>query len=312
MSEQQLNGASGVEPKNNSRVSIGMPVYNGEKYIREALDSLLAQTFPDFELIISDNASIDGTEAICLEYAQKDSRIRYVRHQENRGACTNFQFVLNEAKGEFFMWTAHDDQWHPDFLMTCVHNLDLHKESDLAFCTYALCDRNGEMVHVFPEYTRFISKYRLLSVCRFVYEPDILGKVTLIYGVYRRTICKKILEFRSLDFDEYWGCDNHFVLALISRHNIAIDKRVLFYKRDVLEANELKEIYVHVNEHSNQYMMVPIHKSLNYLKGQLSVVKGTPYFWPVFVVGLVRVIVTILYKIPAKLHSLKFASEHNY
>lgn len=66
-------------------VSVGMPVYNGEQYIREALDSLLAQTFADFELIISDNASTDGTKAICLEYAGKDSRIRYVRQTANRG-----------------------------------------------------------------------------------------------------------------------------------------------------------------------------------------------------------------------------------
>ena len=74
-------------------ISVGMPVYNGEAYLRDALDSLLSQTFRDFELIISDNASLDTTEAICREYAGSDSRIRYIRQTENLGAAANFQFV---------------------------------------------------------------------------------------------------------------------------------------------------------------------------------------------------------------------------
>ena len=92
-------------------VSIGMPVYNGEKYIREALDSLLGQSFTGFELIISDNASTDGTEAICQQYAAKDSRIRYVRQPVNLGALDNFTFVLDEARGGYFMWAAADDRY---------------------------------------------------------------------------------------------------------------------------------------------------------------------------------------------------------
>lgn len=84
-------------------VSIGMPVYNGEKFIREALDSLLAQTYTDFELIISDNASTDDTEAICQEYTAKDTRVRYVRQAENKGPAANFQFVLDKAVGVFYV-----------------------------------------------------------------------------------------------------------------------------------------------------------------------------------------------------------------
>jgi len=97
-------------------VSIGLPVYNGEKFIREVLDSLLAQTFTGFELVISDNASTDGTEAICREYAARDPRIRYVRQSVNRGPAANFQFVFDEAVGEYFMWAACDDPRSPDFL----------------------------------------------------------------------------------------------------------------------------------------------------------------------------------------------------
>jgi glycosyltransferase involved in cell wall biosynthesis len=101
---------------NNPKVSIGMPVYNGEPFILKALDSILAQTFTDFELIISDNASTDGTEKICREYADRDARIRYVRLHENIGAIANFQFVLEEAVGEYFMWAAADDIRSESFL----------------------------------------------------------------------------------------------------------------------------------------------------------------------------------------------------
>jgi glycosyltransferase involved in cell wall biosynthesis len=102
-------------------VSVGMPVYNGARYIREALDSLLAQSFRDFELIISDNASTDGTEVICQDYAARDSRIRYIRQQENCGAAANFEIVLREARREFFMWAAADDfEASPEYLLELV------------------------------------------------------------------------------------------------------------------------------------------------------------------------------------------------
>ncbi|MDR7898959.1 glycosyltransferase family 2 protein [Thermosynechococcus sp. JY1334] len=108
--------SASIVTKQIPKVSIGMPVYNGEKFIRDALDSLLAQTFTDFELIISDNASTDQTEAICREYAAKDKRIRYVRQAQNLGAAANFKYVLDEARGEYFMGAAADDKWDPRWI----------------------------------------------------------------------------------------------------------------------------------------------------------------------------------------------------
>ncbi len=114
-----MNDFNGAKPQKTAKVpqvSIGMPVYNGAKFIHEALDSLLAQTFTDFELIISDNASTDETEAICREYAKKDDRICYVRQVMNLGMTANFKFVFDKAKGEYFMWASHDDVWGPSFV----------------------------------------------------------------------------------------------------------------------------------------------------------------------------------------------------
>lgn len=106
------------------RVSIGMPVYNGASVIRRAIDSLLTQSFVDFELIISDNASDDETQDICIEYASKDHRVTYLRNERNVGALANFHKVLLKASGEFFFWAAHDDWWDSRFVESAVTTLD--------------------------------------------------------------------------------------------------------------------------------------------------------------------------------------------
>ena len=104
-------------------VSIGMPVFNGENFVCEAIDSLLAQSFTDFELLISDNASSDRTQAICEAYAARDRRIRYVRQDQNIGAGRNFEFVLDHTRGQFFMWAAHDDVWAANWLEVLVEQM---------------------------------------------------------------------------------------------------------------------------------------------------------------------------------------------
>ncbi|MDT8375599.1 MAG: glycosyltransferase family A protein [Mariprofundaceae bacterium] len=110
------------------KVGIGMPVFNGEQFISSALDSILGQSFADFELIISDNASTDGTERICREYAARDRRIRYLRQPANIGAAANFKAVLDEACSEYFMWAACDDVRSPDFIEVNLNFLTLNPE----------------------------------------------------------------------------------------------------------------------------------------------------------------------------------------
>lgn len=106
------------------RVSIGMPVFNGEAYLELALQSLLRQTFDDFELLISDNASTDRTSDICQDYASHDRRIRYERAPENLGAAGNYNRVFERSCGEFFKWAAHDDLCAPTYLERCLDTLD--------------------------------------------------------------------------------------------------------------------------------------------------------------------------------------------
>jgi glycosyltransferase involved in cell wall biosynthesis len=106
------------------RVSVGMPVYNGRAFVAEAIQSVLNQTFPDFELIITDNASTDSTEAICRRFADADDRIKYYRLENNIGACGNFNHVFRLARGKYFKWAAADDVFLPTFLEKLVTVLD--------------------------------------------------------------------------------------------------------------------------------------------------------------------------------------------
>lgn len=110
------------------RVSLGMPVYNASSLLPSAIESLLAQTYSDFELIISDNASTDDTESICRDYASRDRRIRYVRQQVNHGSSWNFNQVFELSTGEYFKWAAYDDLCESTYLQRCVQVLDQHRE----------------------------------------------------------------------------------------------------------------------------------------------------------------------------------------
>jgi glycosyltransferase involved in cell wall biosynthesis len=200
------------------KVSIGMPVYNGEPFISKALDSLLAQTFTDFELIISDNASTDSTEAICREYAARDTRIRYVRQSENKGATKNFQFVLDEAQGQYFMWAAADDMWNKVCLMQWVLLLDRDDSIVLVFSHfYLFCHNNQRLMPNYVESTvgNTITNRLLMRMLNPISN--------LIYGMFRRNVSRdvKVQEFDY--FDVYFG----YVMA--TKGKIVIHQDFLFY-----------------------------------------------------------------------------------
>jgi glycosyltransferase involved in cell wall biosynthesis len=124
-------------------VSIGLPVFNGENFIHAALDSLLAQTYCRFELIISDNASTDATAEICQEYVAQDSRIRYLRQPINLGAAFNYNIVVEQARGKYFKWAAHDDLCAPTFLEQCVDVLENNPDVVVCYSHTILINEQG-------------------------------------------------------------------------------------------------------------------------------------------------------------------------
>jgi len=177
-----------------TRVTVGMPVFNGGETVSRAIDSLLAQTYGNFELIISDNASTDGTEQICREYASKDSRIRYIRHKQNQGPLPNYRFVLEKAIGEFFFWAPHDDWWDPEFIRNGVDALEFEPKAAAAMGEVQYIDRDGEVFLVDkPPYNLFgRERHVLLRYIKTNYTDH------LFYSFYRRKKLTNTYFFKYL------------------------------------------------------------------------------------------------------------------
>jgi hypothetical protein len=129
-----------------SKVSIGLPVYNGEKYVGEAIESFLAQTMGDFELVISDNGSTDATEQLCRRFAEQDGRIRYFRSPQNIGANANFNRVVHLSTAKYFKWAAADDCCTPQYLESCVQRLEKDPTAALCHTQTTLIDPRGRAV----------------------------------------------------------------------------------------------------------------------------------------------------------------------
>lgn len=128
------------------RVTIGLPVYNGERFLEQTIDALLAQTYPDFELVVSDNGSSDRTEEICRSAAARDARVRYHRSPVNRGAAWNFNRVFELAQGKCFKWSASDDLCEPTFVERCVEALDAVPGAVLAYPRARFIDEHGHVI----------------------------------------------------------------------------------------------------------------------------------------------------------------------
>ncbi len=124
-------------------VSIGMPLYNGEPYLASALESILAQTFTDFELIVSDNASTDGSPAVVESFAARDSRISLRRNAKNLGAAVNYNVLVEAARGKYFKWAAHDDLLAADYLERCVDALERRADAVLSYPVTVMIDEKG-------------------------------------------------------------------------------------------------------------------------------------------------------------------------
>ncbi len=144
MKSERLGSASGPV----RRVSLGLPVYNGESFLRQALDSILAQTFVDFELVISDNASTDSTPDICQAYKVGDARIRYYRNESNRGAAWNHNRVFELSVGEYFKWCAADDVLAPGYLAACLDRLEAQPDAVLCYSNAVVIDDDDQPVEL--------------------------------------------------------------------------------------------------------------------------------------------------------------------
>jgi glycosyltransferase involved in cell wall biosynthesis len=210
-----------------ARVCIGLPVYNGEQYVAQAIESILSQTFTDWELIISDNASTDQTSAICREYAGKDQRIKYDRLTSNIGAILNYERVYRRASGQYFKWAAHDDLIEPEFLQRCVETLDADPSAVLAYTQAKFIDQNGKYFKDYP--IKLATDSNIPSV-RFRALATADHRITHnleIFGLMRRSASDMIPQQGT-----YAASDRVFLARLALYGRFVEVPEVLFLSRD--------------------------------------------------------------------------------
>lgn len=206
------------------RISITLPVFNGERYVAQAIRSILDQTYRDFELIVSDNASTDTTEEICRSFEAQDKRVRYVRQPRNIGASPNFNVCFELASGEYFKWAAHDDYIQPEYLAECVRALDANPDAVLAQTLVCLIDDRDRLIEVCrpirPEATSPRPTDRFAARIR---NPRCLE----IWGVMRTQALRN-----SVLIGSYIGMDRALLLELALRGRFVLIDRPLFTNRD--------------------------------------------------------------------------------
>lgn len=191
-------------------VSVGLPVKNGATKLPMALEALLSQTYTNFEIIISDNASTDETQEVCEKYASKDSRIRYIRQDANIGLKKNFVAVLQKARGEYFMWAADDDWWNARFIESAKNALDTHPEFGVAMCSVERQYDDGVkkdlILYTDQNSTTSMSQKELLYRMMSEYPTHIF-----LYGLYRTPLLKAVM---SVPFPECKSFDRVIMCEL--------------------------------------------------------------------------------------------------
>jgi glycosyltransferase involved in cell wall biosynthesis len=207
------------------RLTIGLPVYNGEAYLAESLDALLGQSYEDFELLISDNASTDGTAGICQRYLRQDPRVRYVRQPRNIGAAPNHNYVFQHGRGELFQTAAHDDLYARDLIKRCVDVLDEDPRIVLAYSWSAAIDTAGSVnpveCPVATDAPQAPERFRSM-----LFD----GWIDALFGVVRREVLLRIAPHGSYHF-----ADRTFVTELALNGPFYQVPDYLYFRREYPE-----------------------------------------------------------------------------
>lgn len=228
------------------RLSIGVPAYNGERFLAQALDSILEQTFTDYEVIICDNASTDGTRAIAEDYAARDARIRYVRNERNIGAAPNFNRTFQLARAtDYFKWAAHDDVMAPTFLERCVAVLDDDPDAVVASSRSTVIDPDGNVIEPYEVEQRLddpspkVRLHDLLWIEHRVYE---------VFGVMRKDILAKTRLIEG-----YSASDRTLMVGMSQFGKIVVLPEHLFFPRK----HEMVSVRSHTSRHSRMVWFDP-------------------------------------------------------
>ncbi|MEB3291700.1 MAG: glycosyltransferase family A protein [Synechococcales bacterium] len=244
------------------KVMIGLPVYNGENYLEQALQSILAQTYTNLQVIVGDNASSDRTEEIIRSYMAQDDRILYYRHEHNIGAAPNYNFVFQKALergATYFKWAAHDDLMAPSFVESCVEVLERNPSLAIAHSRALSMEADGEISGNFDYEIRLDGKTAADRFMRIMWTP---GYFTEIFGVMRVDLMRQTRLQGS-----FAGSDRSFMAEMLLLGSVGYVERYLFTRRDHPQA------YCHMKNKTAQLLWYDTSrpKLMAYLAGPLKV-----------------------------------------
>jgi len=205
------------------KLSIGLPVYNGERYLPAALASLVNQTFKDYELIIQDNASSDRTQEMCEAFVATDRRIRYQRNPANLGAAANYNLCLQQARGTYFKWAAHDDVCQPEFLQACIEALDNDPALVLCHSKSEAIDHQGKKLGIYDREPQAMEDQCWQRFAHMILEPHYCIPV---FGVMRRNVLEKTIRH-----GDWVGADRNLLAELALHGKVKLVSEVLFQRR---------------------------------------------------------------------------------
>ncbi len=204
-------------------VSIGLPVYNGAKYVGEAIETILAQDFQDWELIISDNGSTDDTPYICGEFTDRDDRIKFYPMQSNIGLFANFARVLSMANAPFFCWISHDDLRMPELLSKCLETFGDDESIAMVYPTTEMRGKKGQ--GVYPDRFQVDQESPVMRFRQIIWN---LGACNMLHGVFRTDGLRRS---RSMRKHLYRAFDNLILAETALRGKIIQIEDVLFIRR---------------------------------------------------------------------------------
>ena len=220
-----------IQKKIKPKLSIGIPVYNGEKFIKKCLDSLLHQTFSDFEIIISDDASTDLTFKICEEYKKQDKRILFFKQKYNTRMVANFNFVLQQAKGEYFMWASQDDVWHSEFVERNIMFLEKNpgfvgstSEIELFYEPWGEKDferfKDTKPKKIYEIVHSLVGNFE--EKIKFLFD---FGKFEYLHSIYRTEYLKKSMVKRN-----FLTWEMLVILKMLKYGDLNVEDGVMMYK----------------------------------------------------------------------------------
>lgn len=255
--------------KQQPAVSIGMPIYNGDEFIHLAIDSILAQTYGDFELVISDNASTDASESICREYAAHDSRVRYLRNAANIGASENYNNVFRQSTAPYFKWASCNDYCAPEFVARCVEVLDANADIVLAYPRTRLF---RESISDGEDYEDGVDIRDVNALVRFEQMIDRLKLNNIMNGVMRAAPLRHTCLIKP-----YFASDCVLMAELALYGKIAEHPEFLFYRRmDEKTATKLKSAEEVLRHYDPQLKNPMLFQSWKEMLGYFAAVARSP------------------------------------